>query len=187
MRLHCAGLVLALAVSALSQPATDAQRAGVPAKSGYGTLHLRSEVGSFRLIDGVGRLEISFSGTLLISQAKQIDKDSKLVLQQEGSFTKEYERDGRIVFHGTGRLVLVASFRAVQWFGTKMSAVWYGAGIARLTGEIDRNLKTGEYWYDDPAKKTPWYPNGATTITLPSAESTAPIPRERKKPQARGG
>jgi hypothetical protein len=47
-----------------------------------------------------------------------------------------------------------------------MAGTWYGAGQIRITGEFDKDLKTGEYWFEDPEDKGLWGTN-MQQITVP--------------------
>jgi hypothetical protein len=159
--------------AALAQPATPAQMAGVTPNPDFGTLHMRTRLGSFRLIDGKGRVEFTFKGTVLISQLKGTWK-------LDGRARKEYEGKGRIVLNGQGRIVVTGEWRAVQWFGSDMEGVWYGFGIARVQGEFDRDLNTGEYWFEDPRDKRFWLANNVIDIALPTRKfGTNPNARPR--------
>lgn len=171
-------LIMATALfsaSAFAQPATAAQRAGVTPKADYGTLHLEAPIGAFRLIDGEGRVEISFRGSVLVSSLQ-----GKVTVGP--GVKKEVTRGTREVYFGQGTIVVTGKWRAVQWFGGNMRAVWYGRGLARVTGEFDRNLNPGRYWYDDPSKKFFWFPNSAITITLPQQVQGKP----QSAPKRRG-
>ncbi|HRJ32179.1 MAG TPA: hypothetical protein PKY51_01295 [Fimbriimonadaceae bacterium] len=171
------GVAFLLPALGATQPATPAQRAGVTPKPDYGTLHLQANIGSFRMIDGVGRVEISFTGSVLIS-----GDPKKLKIETQGNLRQEHMDDRRQTWFGTGRIVVTGSFRAIQWFGRDMRTVWYGRGIVRLTAEFDRNLKTGTFWYDNPEAKSEWFSQGITTITNPMKPATPPggtVPRER--------
>lgn len=146
--------VFGLLTCAFAQPATEAQRAGVTNSDGFGTMHLSTRLGSFRMIDGHGRVEMTFTGTVLISRLKG-------KFEFSGKVHKEYEKGDRVIYSGTGKLVAVGDWRAIHWFGRDMSAVWFGSGMVRLSGEFDREQKTGEYWFEDPAKLQSW-PGGST-------------------------
>ena len=155
-------LALALATAAsMAQPATPAQRAGVTVKDAA-TLHLEAPLGSFRFIDREGRLEVTFRGSLLIS-----DFAGKVTMTP--GIKKETTRGKRDVYFGQGTMVITGKSRAIQWFGTNMKGVFFGRGVARITGEFDRSLNPGRYWYDDPRpeKRYYWYPNSSMTITIP--------------------
>lgn len=170
----------ALSGAALAQPATPEQRAGVTPQPNFGTLHLQARLGSFRLIDGQGRVNMTFRGTVLVSNLRPGGR----IIPGPG-VVKEHESADktRQVFHGTGSIVVIGQWRAVQWFGGDMRAVWYGAGLARITGEFDSNLDPGFYWYDDPSDKRFWFPNSAVTVTLPGfvqgRTGVTPIRRKR--------
>jgi hypothetical protein len=58
--------------------------------------------------------------------------------------------------------------------------VLYGNAIIRLTGEFDRNLDTGSYWYDDPTNKRPWQATGTINIVVPPQEWSGERPKERR-------
>lgn len=169
----------------MGQPATPTEREGVIPSSPnikYATLHLKSNLGSFKLRNGEGRVEIAFTGTLLISQlAGTVDASPTL--------RQEYKDRGRIVYFGKGRVIVRGKFRGIQWFGRNMKVVWWGAGIAQLTGEYDKNLSTGWFWYDDPKKRSPWYAQGSYTITLPERgpDTDHVTPKERTNPPPGSG
>ncbi|HRF60581.1 MAG TPA: hypothetical protein PLH94_11810 [Fimbriimonadaceae bacterium] len=169
-------LLLATAFGASGQPATPAQRVGVEAKADYATLHLRTKLGSFRMIDGQGRVEIQFTGTLLVSQLKGN-------IGITGQVKKEFDKEGRQVWFGTGRAIITGSFRAIQWFGRNMQAVWFGKGVCQIVGEFDKDLNTGEYWFDDPKDRMAWSASTLMTIVLPRPSAMPNVqPRERGTP-----
>lgn len=128
------------------------------------------------MIDCQGRLDVKFSGTLLVSKLE--NGELKIV---EGKLKKEYDKNGRAVYTGSARIIVTGKWRGVQWFGSDMSAVFYGAGFARITGEFDRNLNTGDYWYDsDPPQSFP--SASVISLTVPKANYGAdtklkPVPR----------
>lgn len=161
------GIAASLAVvPGHSQVATPEQMAGVPPNPGYGTLHLSARLGSFRLLDGVGRVEVTFTGTLLLTKLKGIEGGPGSVTIT-GDVRKEFEDHERTAYFGTGKAVVVGRFRGIQWFGRNMRAVWYGAGVARLAGEFDQNLETGWYWYRDPSRRQAWLATGVFEVRLP--------------------
>jgi hypothetical protein len=177
------GLGTVLASVALCQPATPEQRTGVPTKDGYGTLHLETKLGSFKLLDGTGRVEISFTGSILLHKVDgQVEVSGKL--------RKEYEGHDRKVYFGTGKIIVVGKWRGIQWFGKDMNAVWYGAGAARLAGEFDKDLNTGKYWYDDPKKANDWLAAGTFTVPLPNTfeqPTVKPVERGKEPPPKKSG
>lgn len=146
---------------ALAQPATPAQRAGVKEDRAFGTMHFRTRLGSFKIINGRGRVEFSFKGTVMISDLKGTHTIT-------GKTRKEFEKNGRVIYSGTGTVVVTGEWRAVQWFGKDMNAVWYGAGVVRLGGEFDQNQQTGDFWYEDPKKINYWPGSNTMDIANPS-------------------
>ena len=160
---------------AFAQRATPEQMGKIGDRPDFHTLHFQSNLGSFKIY-GQGTVTVNFSGTILVSRLKGD-------ISFTGAVKKEFEGLDRVILHGTGQVKVSGVWRAVQWFGTDMSAVWYGAGFVRILGEFDKNLYTGEYWYDDAEDKKPWQSMGIE-IYLP----------ERKRglapgvvPQKRGG
>lgn len=164
---------------AVAQPATPAQRAGVTAQPGFATMHLEAMLGSFKMIDGQGRVEFSFEGTVLLSQIKG-------QRQVTGNVQRKYNAEGREVWFGRGRVVVTGSWRAIQWFGKDMRLVWFGQGVVRLSGEyyrdpVTRELRTGKMWYDNPAEIVDWPAQGSIDQRLPRYEAPKPIePRRRQ-------
>ncbi len=163
-----------ITASVMAQPATAAQKAGVTPKPEYGTMHMEAPIGSFRLIDGEGRIEMTFRGTVLLSSLQ-----GKVV--PGPGVKREVTKGERQVFFGNGTIVVTGKWRALQWFGGGMKASWYGRGLARLTGEFDRNLNPGRYWYEDPTKKQYWYPNSAITITVPQQVQGRPTSAPKRR------
>ncbi len=170
-----------LAIQAEAQPATPAQRAGVTPKEGYETMHLLTKVGSCKFIDGEGRVEISFSGSLLLSQVK----GSRVI---SGNLQRQYHdaKRGRELFYGTGKIIITGTWRGMQWFGRDMRTVWYGRGAVRLSGEYYASptkpgtFESGWFWYEDPAKRQEWPATGSFEYRLPTWKEPAPVvPRRR--------
>jgi len=163
-RLHKT-LVLALALGVVAVSPAQVQ-------PGDQTLHLTTSVGSMRLIDGRGKVEISFKGTVLISQLQ----NGSVI--PSGNLKKEYDARGRQAYFGQGKLVITGSFRGIQWFGRDLTATWTGLGRARLFGEFDKNLNTGFFWYTHNPKKKSWLTNGIEAL-LPERVYQAPraVPR----------
>jgi hypothetical protein len=146
------GLATVLLTPALAQKATSGQMGGLGDRQDYATMHMQCNLGSFKIIPGQGRIEVSFTGTFMVSG---LEGDHSV----SGDLVKEFEGMERVLYHGTGTITVEGEWRALQWFGSNMSGTWYGAGQIRLTGEFDRNLNTGEYWFDDPNEKFPWSTN----------------------------
>lgn len=164
-------------VPAIPQKATPAQMVGTKPDKDYATVHLQSNLGSFRCIKGEGRFEVTCAGTILISNLKGKK-------EMTGSWKKEHDQKGRELYSGSGRIVLTGEWRAFQWFGSNMKATWFGKGVVRVIGEFDRNLKTGDYWYDDPTKKQAWFSSGVTNVFLPQQNfgpDLGATPVERKR------
>lgn len=144
-----------------SQPATPEQRGKLPLdERKYGTLNLSTRLGSFRAINCEGRMEFTFTGTVLISR---MDGD----VQVTGDVRKEYEFGDRKVYYGTGRVVASGKWRAIQWFGKDMRATFYGAGLVRVNGEFDSNQDTGLFWYDDKDLALPWPAASSRDVIVP--------------------
>ncbi|MCC6404616.1 MAG: hypothetical protein IT207_11470 [Fimbriimonadaceae bacterium] len=164
-----------LAFTGHSQMATPAQMAGVTPDPNFGVLHMQTHLGSFRLIDGRGRVEFTFEGTVLISKLKGTWK-------LDGAARKEYEGHDRLVLNGRGKMTVTGEWRAIQWFGTNMKGVWYGFGTARLQGEFDRNLNTGTYWFEDTKDVRYWLANNVIDVTVPTRKmGTNPNAVPKKK------
>ena len=123
------------------------------------TIFFKTNVGSFKIL-GVeevepngttrprpaeGKIQITFTGTLLVN--KVANNDPKITVSS--GLRKEYDDRAhqQVAYHGTGTMTVDGKFTSVQWFGRDMSARWDGFGIARLVGEFDKDLKTGQYWY----------------------------------------
>ncbi len=143
------------------------------------TIRMATRLGSFRLIDGVGKVEITFTGTVLISQLKGVKTVTGNVRMEYPRNEKE-KKMGREVWFGTGKIVVDGSFRAIQWFGKDMNAVWTGAGQMRLYGEFDDKLNTGTYVYDSEKVTQYWSPYG-TNIPLPPPRDAGRVKPNIKK------
>lgn len=169
---------------ALSATAIAASSFGQVAPREFGTLNFESTLGSFRFVDsagksGEGKVTVEFTGTFLISKL-----EGKLSVS--GNLKKEYDSAGRQVFFGTGKIVVDGKFRALQWFGRNMKGSWNGAGIAMFYGEFDRNLKTGEFWYNDPKEREVWGTGGRSAI-LPEQTNKPIQPVDRANKKKGGG
>jgi len=163
-----------VATASIAQQATPEQRGAYPLSKDMATMHLRASIGSFKLLDGTGRVEVSFTGSLLVSQL------TGGKIQLIGKFEKQYDDRGRQLYYGKGTAIFSGKWRGVQWFGKDMKLVWYGTGKARLAGEYDKNLKTGELWYDDPKKITNWPAQGTFDYSLPMPVSQPNAPRPKR-------
>jgi hypothetical protein len=156
--------------------------APAPANPEHGTMHLQTKVGSFKLLSpgermAEGRMEISFTGTVLISGLQGTATPSGATRLEYRN--QERQRDLYFVPAGsTGSLVIDGKYRAIQFFGRDMRATHRGMGIYRLFGEFDRDLNTGEFWYDESPERQIWHTGGFTT-TNPPARRQAPQPRFR--------
>ena len=168
------GLIMALLSPALAQRATVEEMGDFAGTRGYATLHMTCNLGSFKISPGEGRVEISFTGTILVSSLQgEVEKSPGIITEFSGL--------GRDVYHGTGTIIVNGKWRSVQWFGTEMKADWYGRGHVKLTGEFDRNLDLGKYWYDDDEEKGSWL-TSMREIDLPERRlGGAPdvVPRKR--------
>lgn len=128
-------------------------------------LWFETNVGSFKILPKgpvipSGTLTMSFTGSVLISEMKG-------KVTPEGNVRREYynKERGKEVWFGTGKLTIDGNFRAVQWFGRNLKAKFYGNGFVRLYGEFDKDLETGNYWFD-PAEKKYWGTYG-TGVSVP--------------------
>lgn len=146
-----------------------------------GTILFETKIGSFKLLQPGetpcrGRMEVSFTGTMLISGLKG-------TITPTGRLRREYKNDkwNRQVWFGTGKMVIEGQFEAVQWFGRNMSGKFTGMGIFRFFGEFDENQKTGTWRWADRAQVNPWF-NSGVNISVPRDERfepTKPVPRPR--------
>ncbi|MBL8086532.1 MAG: hypothetical protein JNM85_00505 [Chthonomonas sp.] len=181
-RIFAVLLGAALVALAATQPAPEAFRSGVPGTTDpQGTLHFETQVGSFKLLDGQGRVDMTFRGTVMLNLKPGAN------VQTFGKIRKQYEGRGRVVYFGEGRMVFVGKWRSAQFFGKNLKATWFGHGRVRIISEFFKDPKTGElvtgqFWYDDPSDKEYWFTGGTQEIPLPrpKEESISPTPRERK-------
>ncbi len=136
-----------------------------PAKK-YATMRLQSDIGSF-WCEGEGHVELTFRGTLLISDFQGS------TLTVTGRVKKEWDKWGRQVWFAAldaqgrpAKLVLDGKWRRLNWFGGDLNCTWHGAGLAMLFGEFsERTGSTGSIQVDD-SEKRPWFTTG-TTYHLP--------------------
>jgi hypothetical protein len=173
LRFGLAATALVASVANYAQPASAEQKGPYSGRSDMAIFHAQTKLGSMKLIDAEGRVDLSFTGTLLLT--KHTNGEFRIV---SGNLRKEYEKGGRTVYTGTARIVLTGKWRGLQWFGSNMNTVFYGKGFARLSGEFDRNLETGYYWYANAAEK----------VAMPASNvASFPIPPENVKPKANPG
>jgi hypothetical protein len=163
-----------------SAPPVAATAAEAAANPGYGHMNLTTRVGSFKLLGSetvpvTGALVLNFSGTVLVSGASP-----GTTVTLGGNVRREYETADKTkqVYFGTGKITLVGTVRAVQFFGRDLTARFDGVGIFRLFGEFDKKLDTGFYWFDGQTQKLPWGTSGATIVS-PNPQYSAPKPRVR--------
>lgn len=147
------GGLLAFSAAIAQTPTSPVPPYAAPAKA---TLSLKTKLGSFRLLPKgpipiQGKFTISFTGTILISGMKG-------TIQPSGNIRQEVNdvKHQRQVFFGTGKLVMNGQYKAVQWFGRDMNAVFEGFGIFQLYGEYDKNLETGIFSYDNYKTVQKW-------------------------------
>lgn len=146
-------------------------------RPGEDIVHLQCNVGSFKILDGGpkapahGKLQMSFSGTVLISG---LEGNNVTVT---GNLRKEYQNDKykKLCYFGTGSITVDGNFGSIQWFGRNMTATFQGFGILRLYGEYDKNLDTGLFWYESSKEKKELWMNGGRTFLVPMPESNRPI------------
>jgi len=170
------GIATVLLTPALAQKATPEQMGQFGERADYSTIHMESNLGSFKILNGQGRCEFSFTGSVLVSG---LSPDGHV--ETSPGVTVEFSGLNRTVYHGTGHMVVSGTWRALQWFGTDMSGVWYGQGVMRIIGEFDRDLNTGTYWYSDPTDTGNW-PTNMMELTLPERRlggAQGIVPRRR--------
>lgn len=162
-RTGLAGMALVMAVAAGAQGMSD-------------TINLQTSIGSFKMIDGKGTTSFSFEGTVLLI-------DVRGSIKTEGNLKLEFDEPKmkRKAYYGKGRITVSGEWRGIQWFGSNLLGWVKGSSKIRLTGEFDRNLSTGTYWYGNKTQdKLPWYTTGITVVVPED-------PRLNPKPTRRGG
>lgn len=188
-----------IAASALcsAQPAPPEFRAGVEQNPNYGTMHFTTQVGSFKLVGGEGRIDFTFRGSVVIN----VMPGAKVTVT--GNVKKQFDEAEhapsklgkskaapRVVYFGDGKVSIIGKWRAVQCFGKKISAVWYGQGRVRLSSEFFKDpatgeLVTGQFWYNDPSDKNYWFNGAIQEVPNPPYSGNANpgpqvVPKERK-------
>jgi hypothetical protein len=170
---------------ALSAVALAALPAFAQEKVPTGTVLFQTNVGSFKILPrgktpAQGTLNISFTGTLLISGMR-----AGGTVTPTGNLRREYNNTSKLkqVWFGTGNLVIRGTFAAIQWFGRDMKAQFDGFATMRLFGEFDKNLNTGFWWYPGDKTKNYWFANGATPVDVPKSQrilmDAPPKPRSK--------
>ena len=174
-----AAAVLATAL-AVPQEATPEQIGRWPVNDPkFAGVHFETKLGSFRSINGTGRFEVSFEGTILVAELKKGG-----TMSVSGNLHKEYEGMDRVVYTGQGKLIVDGEWRAIQWYGKNMKGYWYGHGSMRCVGEFDENLNTGTFWYTDPASKVTWYATQTLEMFLPSRQMNQGAVKPVRKPMS---
>src|SRR2546423_1364660 len=116
-----------LSISFLAVALLPAMALGQAQPPPTGTLLFTCNVGSFRFVNGTGKLDFDFKGTVLVSDLKGTVKTS-------GNIRQEYKGHGRQAYFGSGHLTLDGDFHSLQWFGQNMKGQWVGRGRALLYG-----------------------------------------------------
>lgn len=140
------------------------------------TINLQTSLGSFKMIDGKGIASFSFEGTVLLINVEG-------TVRTEGNLKLEFDEPKmkRKAYYGKGKITVEGKWRGIQWFGSNMTGYVKGEAKIRLTGEFDRNLSTGVFWYGNRTnEKYPWYTTGITAVVPED-------PRLSPKPTRRGG
>jgi len=162
-------------LSALSHAQGDKKGAAPIPKPDYGVINLSTSIGSFKMLEynddkpPEGHIEMSFTGTVLVDTTEAVKNPRGLTtaIQTSGDVRLEVNYHGRKVYHGKGKIIVDGGWHALQWFGQDMKATFNGCGVLRLSGEFDKNLETGFYWYAD-GKKYDWG-TGGNQPTVPQA------------------
>lgn len=170
-----------LGALAITQTAPRPSAAPAPTDpSKFETMLLKTKLGSANFINGQGRVEFSFQGSLLVH-------DVRGSVAVTGNVVKQYEANRRTVYFGRGKVVVEGRWANVYWWGKDFDAKWRGQGVVRLDGEYYRDangkLKTGEMWYSDVPDEIISWPGQATLdYTLPRYKAEAPsAPRRRDR------
>jgi len=174
------------ALSAFAQQATPEQRAGYEQHGDkMGIFHANATIGSFKLINGRGRAEINFSGTILIHGYKPRVAGQNFTLT--GALTKEYDdaKRERVMYHGNGKLVIDGEWKGIQFFGKNINMWFFGAGTFRNRGEFDKNLFCGDFWFENAAEKKPWASSATMDVQIPMIVQKVNNPNV--VPKKRGG
>lgn len=138
-----------------------------PITDGSDTLYLATKVGSMKIVGSdlvppTGHLEMSFTGTILLSGL-----NGKLDIT--GKVKKEYEdlKFSKTAYFGTGKIVIDGKFSSLQWFGRDMNAVFKGTAVFRIFGEFDKDLNTGTCYFGSAPKDKINWDIGGRSIVVP--------------------
>ncbi len=136
------------------------------------TIYFETKIGSFKLLNCVGKTSFSFEGTVLVAGLEGTAIHS-------GNLKTEYENKDkkRVAYFGKGTITVTGKWRGIQWFGKNLNGYFDGNGIMRLAGEFDEKMNTGHYWYKSNPQKEIWYSVGIErTIPPPDfLKSTKPV------------
>jgi hypothetical protein len=162
----CAVLAFQNPVGVTSPTATNSSipasaLAMMPSSQTNDVLYIKSGVASFKMVPKgdtlpAGRLEFSFSGTVLITGLSPGS-----YLQTFGNVRKEYEDKGHAkqVFFGRGKLLIVGRFRNCEWFGRDLDLKFKGSAFFRIIAEFDDKLDTGSFWFEGERGRSPLQTN----------------------------
>lgn len=148
------------------------------AEVNYKTLNFKTTIGSFKIlgtdVPASGTVSFSFRGTVLVSGLEG-------TVVPTGSVRLEYadKPHRKQVFHGAGSLTVNGKFTGIQFFGNDLVGKFIGFGLIRMYGEFDRNLNTGEFWYEG-GEHTDWG-TGGRMQTVPGLPPSADLFRPRPK------
>lgn len=154
------------ATAQVPNPGAAKAKGPIP-KPDYDQFNMETKVGSFKMMEfnddkqPEGHFVMSFTGTVLVDTSDSAPNPRllKTVVHTEGGVKLEKRFHGRDMYFGTGKIIVDGGWHALEWFGRDMTASFFGCGVFRLTGEFDRELNTGSYWYSD-GKKMDWGTGG---------------------------
>lgn len=146
-----------------------------------GEVVMKTAIGSFKMVSpgdqkAFGKLEMTFKGTVLF-----VGLDASAPVVAEGNLRKEYDNKdrARVLYHGSGRMVVNGKFKSIQWFGRDLSCRFNGMSIVRVYGEFDKNGQTGTYQITGD-KERYWQQGGLTfTVPKPDFNKTVAPPKVR--------
>lgn len=128
----------------------------LPAPTDGDTLHMQTHIGSFKIVPKgdklpVGRLEFSFTGTVLVSGVTPGS-----YIKTSGNVHEEYSNPAhaKTLYHGTGKILIVGSFANCEWFGGDLDLTFKGSAIFRVITEFDKNKDTGSFYFDPKEKNS---------------------------------